>query len=93
MLARTLRVFSSWRIAGNLRHQSTGAAASQDLMLVEINEKTGLSTISMNSKPVNSMTLNFLKDFCEKMDFLEKEKVKGMILTSVRCDHMHANLR
>jgi hypothetical protein len=29
------------------------------------------------------MTLNLLKEFCEKMDHLERGKVKGMILTSV----------
>lgn len=72
-----------------MRNQSTAAAAaSQNAMLMEINEKNGIATLSMNSKPVNSMTLNFLKDFSEKLDLLEKEKVKGMILTSVSSGHM-----
>jgi len=51
-------------------------------VLVDINEKTGISTLKMNYKPVNCMALNFLKDFCGKIDFLEQQKVKGMILTS-----------
>lgn len=60
---------------------STEAAPS--LMVVDINDKNGIATLKMYSKPVNSMTLNFLKDFCESMDSLEKEKVKGIVLTSV----------
>lgn len=88
MFTKTLRISFPWRIGAKLRHQSTAAAATQDSMLVEINDKNGIATLSMNSKPVNSMTLNFFKDFCEKLDLLEKEKVKGMILTSVSNGHM-----
>lgn len=33
------------------------------------------------------MALNFLKEFCDKMDYLEKQKVKGLIVTSVSDDH------
>lgn len=86
MLAKAPRISATWRMASNLRYQSTSASSSQELISVDINEKTGISIVKMNSKPVNSMTLNFLKDFCEKMDFLEKQNVKGLILTSVSDD-------
>lgn len=93
MFTRTLRISSPLRIGVKLRRQSTAAAAaSPNSMLVEINDKNGIATLSMNSKPVNSMTLNFLKDFSEKLDLLEKEKVKGMILTSVSYGHMPKDL-
>lgn len=83
MIARSLRFPLTWKLASNFRHQSTAVNQAKELVLVDINQKTGISTITMNSAPVNSMTLNFLKEFCDKMDLLEKEKVKGMILTSV----------
>jgi len=82
MLSGNLRVASLWKLAKHLSYSSTAATQNQELVLVEINDKTGISTVTMNSPPVNSMTLNFFKEFCDKMDLLEKEKVKGMILTS-----------
>jgi Delta3-Delta2-enoyl-CoA isomerase len=84
MIARILRSSSIWKVSGSLRHQSSAAATSaQNMFLVDINEKTGISTLTMNRAPVNCMSLEFLKEFCEKMDFLENEKVKGMILATV----------
>jgi len=82
MFARNLRIPSAWRVPMNSKYQSTAAADTPDPVLVDIDEKTGISTVTMNNKPVNNLTLSFLKSFCDKMDFLEKEKVKGMILTS-----------
>lgn len=81
MFLRSLK--NSWklRIGGNLRWQSTVVESSK--IQLDVNETTGISTLTLNQKPVNNMTLNLLKEFCDKMDFLEKEKVKGMILTSV----------
>lgn len=84
MFLRNLRFPIRTKIGGSLRWQSTAVKSSkEDPIRVDVNEKTGISTLTLNHKPVNSMTLDLLKDFCEKMDFLEKEKVKGMILTSV----------
>lgn len=84
MFARNLRIPMRWTVPKIYRYQSTAATEVQDPVLVDIDGKTGISTVTLNLKPVNNMTLNLLKSFCEKMDFLEKEKIKGMILTSVR---------
>ena len=86
MFSRNLRIPFKLRITKKLliKHQSTTAADVHDPVLLDVDVKTGISTITLNHKPVNSMTLNFTKSFCEKIDLLEKEKIKGMILTSVR---------
>ena len=81
MLSRVVRSPIIWRVSGSSRCQSTALAG--DLVTIDVNEKNGISTLRMNHEPVNSMTLNFLKEFSEKMDQLEKNRVKGMILTSV----------
>lgn len=83
MFARNLRIPLAWRTLKNMKYQSSIAANAADPVLVDIDDKTGISTVTLNQKPVNNMTLSFLKSFCEKMDLLEKEGVKGMILTSV----------
>lgn len=64
-----------------IRHKWT-TSVSTDHLTVTTNDE-GISTLSMHSKPVNSLSLGFLKDFCEKIDLLEREQVKGVILTSV----------
>lgn len=82
MLARFLRVPVLLKRTVNWKYQSTIATDINDPVSVYI-DVNGLSTVTLNQKPVNNMTLGLLKSFCEKMDLLEKESVKGMILTSV----------
>lgn len=38
----------------------------------------------MKKSPVNSLNLEFLDEIKTELDKLEKDKVRGMILTSVR---------
>lgn len=79
-MLRTLRNFNIVkRLPAAIRQFSSN---SSDHLKVSIDNE-GISTLSMHSKPVNSLSLEFLKDFCEKIDYLEKEEVKGVILTSV----------
>lgn len=92
MFARSLGIPTAWRVMRNLRFQSTSVDQSVDPVLVDVNQKNGIATVTMNQKPVNNMTLNFLRSFCDKMDLLEKEKVKGMILTSVSDDRHVASI-
>jgi 3,2-trans-enoyl-CoA isomerase len=74
---------SKWAMPKHIvRYQS--ASASQKYVDVEVNDKTGITTVSLNRKPVNSLSLEFFKDFCGVMDDLEKNKIRGMILKSVR---------
>lgn len=63
-----------------VRHQST---APKDLVLVEVNDKTGYATVTMNRPPVNSLNLDLLSAFSKTLDELQNNKSRGMILTSV----------
>jgi hypothetical protein len=63
------------------RHNST--QASSNLILVDVNDKTGYSVVTLNSPPVNSLNLELLTAFRSTLDDLEKNKSRGMILTSV----------
>lgn len=80
-LIKSCSIPSRWLLANNIRYQSSSAA--QNLIQVDINEKTGVSVVSLNRKPVNSLSLELFKDFCGVMDDLEREKVRGMVLKSV----------
>lgn len=66
-----------------IRNGST-AHPAKDLVLVDINDKTGFATVSMNSLPVNSLSLPLLTSLSSSLDVLNKENPRGMILTSVR---------
>lgn len=63
-----------------VRNQST---ASKDLVLIDINDKTGIATVTMNSLPVNSLNLELLSAINNSLDVLTKDNSRGMILTSV----------
>jgi len=60
-----------------MRFFSSGA----DLVKVSVND-LGIATVSMNKAPVNSLNQTMLKSLLTAFDTLEKEKCKGMILTS-----------
>jgi hypothetical protein len=62
------------------RCQST---SSKDLVLVDVNDKTGIATLTMNSLPVNSLNLEMLTAFSKGLDLVGSNGSKGMILTSV----------
>lgn len=81
MLSRSLRPSYFWNLAKNARPQST-AAAGQSLINLDVDSSSGIATISLNNKPVNCLSLKLLKEFCDKIDQLEKDKIKGAILTS-----------
>lgn len=63
-----------------VRLQST---QSNELVLVEVNDKTGISTVNLNRPPVNSLNLELLAEFSKTLDELKKNKSRGVILTSV----------
>jgi Delta3-Delta2-enoyl-CoA isomerase len=66
------------------RFQST---SSNNLVLIDINDKNGIATLTMNRLPVNSLSLELLSALNDSLDILERENVKGMILASVRIFH------
>lgn len=69
-------------VSSFVRSQST---ASKDLLLVEVNDKTGYATVTMNRPPVNSLNLELLTAFSKTLDDLQNNKSRGLILTSVSC--------
>lgn len=64
----------------NARNQST---KSNDLVLVDVNDKTGFALVTLNRPPVNSLNLELLTAFSNSLDEIKKNNSRGMILTSV----------
>ncbi|KAM7346131.1 enoyl-CoA delta isomerase 1, mitochondrial-like [Cochliomyia hominivorax] len=57
-------------------------AAKEKLVTVEINDKTGIATLSLNRPPVNALNFELLEAFKEAIKSIENNKYKGLILTS-----------
>lgn len=66
-----------------VRFKST-VIAKKDFTLIDVNDKTGIATLTMNSPPVNSLNLELLSSLSKSLDVLHKDNVRGAILTSVR---------
>lgn len=72
---------ASMRIAPlSFRSQST---QSNKLVLVDVNDKTGIALVTLNSPPVNSLNLELLSAFAKSLEELKTNNSRGMILTSV----------
>lgn len=81
-LAKVANFNSAKCIAPSLvRCQST--AAAQELVLVDVDDKTGISTVTLNRPTVNSLNLELLTAISKTLDDLQNNKSRGMILTSV----------
>ncbi|KAM8716112.1 hypothetical protein ACLKA7_003059 [Drosophila subpalustris] len=52
------------------------------LTLVEVDDATGIATLTMNRPPVNSCNLELLRDLNESIKQIECNKSRGLILTS-----------
>ncbi|XP_039301623.1 enoyl-CoA delta isomerase 1, mitochondrial-like [Nilaparvata lugens] len=52
------------------------------LVTVTTDDKTGVSTLSLNRPPVNGLNLDLLQSISTALTTLEKSKCRGMILTS-----------
>lgn len=63
-------------------HYST-TKSEGGLVLVDVNEKTGFATMTLNRPPVNSFNTEFLRAISKTLDELEWDKSRGVILTSV----------
>lgn len=59
------------------------SSKTSSLTLVEVDDKTGIATVTMNRPPVNSFNLELLKDLHESIKQVECNKSRGLILTSV----------
>ncbi|XP_011190226.1 enoyl-CoA delta isomerase 1, mitochondrial [Zeugodacus cucurbitae] len=50
--------------------------------ILEVNDKTGIATLTLNRSPVNSLNLELLTDIRNSIKDAESNKCKGLILTS-----------
>ncbi|NXD62448.1 ECI1 isomerase, partial [Eolophus roseicapillus] len=58
-------------------------AFSNNKIQVEMNESSGVATMKFKSPPVNSLSLDFLTEFCISLEKLENDRAcRGVILTS-----------
>ncbi|NXX81655.1 ECI1 isomerase, partial [Urocolius indicus] len=58
-------------------------AFSNNRILVELDESSGVATMKFKSPPVNSLSLEFLTEFCIGLEKLESDRgCRGLVLTS-----------
>ncbi|XP_061848830.1 enoyl-CoA delta isomerase 1, mitochondrial [Colius striatus] len=58
-------------------------AFSNNKILVELDESSGVATMKFKSPPVNSLSLEFLTEFCIGLEKLESDRgCRGLVLTS-----------
>ncbi|XP_064009497.1 enoyl-CoA delta isomerase 1, mitochondrial [Pogoniulus pusillus] len=58
-------------------------AFSNNKILVELNESSGVAMMKFKSPPVNSLSLDFLTEFCISLEKLENDRAcRGVIFTS-----------
>ncbi|XP_076264623.1 enoyl-CoA delta isomerase 1, mitochondrial-like [Rhynchophorus ferrugineus] len=61
---------------------SRSFSAASNLVRVEVSDKSGIATVTLQRAPVNSLNLEILADFKQSLKELEKNKCRGAILTS-----------
>ncbi|XP_077415781.1 enoyl-CoA delta isomerase 1, mitochondrial [Vanacampus margaritifer] len=72
------RVCASTVLATHQRNNSTSSKIS-----VNLDQSTGVAVMHMQSPPVNSLSLDFLTEFCISLEKLEMDKsCHGLIITS-----------
>lgn len=68
-----------------IRCQATPASSVDynQLVLVDVNDKSGYATLTLNRPPVNSFNLELLMAFSRALDQVERNNSKGLILASI----------
>ncbi|XP_044160760.1 enoyl-CoA delta isomerase 1, mitochondrial [Bufo gargarizans] len=65
------------------QHYQSRRPFSNNKILVELNESTGVAVMKMKNPPVNSLSLDFLTEFSISLEKLEIDRgCRGLILTS-----------
>ncbi|SPP85644.1 enoyl-CoA delta isomerase 1, mitochondrial-like [Drosophila guanche] len=82
------KVFNQLARNGASRLMSTATK----LTTVEVNDKTGIATLTMCRPPVNGLNLELLKDLKTSIDEIESNKSRGLILTSSNATIFSAGL-
>lgn len=86
----TTKIFSKhksiFKLSGHYYPFSTLTSSSKsndNLILCNVNDKTGYTIVELNRPPVNSLNLELLAQFSHILDDCERNKCRGMIVTSV----------
>lgn len=58
-------------------------SSSSKLVDVQVNDKNGIAIVTLQRPPVNGLNLELINNLSSTIDELEKNKSKGLILTSV----------
>lgn len=69
-------------VVGQLNTRFLSVAATK-LVNLEVSDKSGIATLTLNRPPVNSLNLELLTDIAIALDEVESNRSKGLILTSV----------
>ncbi|XP_017121131.1 enoyl-CoA delta isomerase 1, mitochondrial [Drosophila elegans] len=64
----------------SLRSLSQGAPSK--LTTIEVDDKSGIATLSMNQPPVNTLTMELMHDLIDSINQIESNRSRGLILTS-----------
>ncbi|XP_017095428.2 enoyl-CoA delta isomerase 1, mitochondrial [Drosophila bipectinata] len=82
------KVLSLLARGASSRMMSTGTK----LTTVEVNDKTGIATLTMCRPPVNGLNLELLQDLKTSIDEIESNKSRGLILASSNATIFSAGL-
>jgi hypothetical protein len=75
--------FRNMKIALTAIPSRKQSSQSNEMVLVDVSDKTGIATVTMNKLPANSLNPDFLTSMNEVLDQLISNNTRGMILTSV----------
>lgn len=64
-------------------HRPFSGIKKSKLTTVEVDDKSGIATLSMNFPPVNTLTMELMHDMIDSINEIECNKSRGLILTSV----------
>lgn len=68
---------------GQLGAYRSLSASATTLVNLEVNDKSGIATLTMNRPPVNCFSLELLNDIATALDEVEANRSSGLILASV----------
>lgn len=71
------------RATGHLVKQNVSFSSGNELINVQVNDGTGVATVTMQRAPVNGLNLELCSALLSTFKQLESNKCRGMILTSV----------
>ncbi|XP_017060986.1 enoyl-CoA delta isomerase 1, mitochondrial isoform X2 [Drosophila ficusphila] len=69
-------------LCGGQSLRCLATAENSKLTTIEVDDKSGIATLSMNLPPVNTLTMDLMHDLIDSINQIESNKSRGLILTS-----------